>query len=134
MDRYGLEDARALIERKRAGERVGLDPGLLEAWRPRVDALFAQLDVARETSPLPEIRQANASSASGCLRYADCASLSRSVSCTREVVKVEAVALHVVAGGHFVEGCHHTLDRLVSARRRDERKPGSQQVTPSLPL
>jgi len=54
MDRYDLADAAALIERKRAGERVGLDPGLLDAWRPRVDALFARLDEARETSALPE--------------------------------------------------------------------------------
>jgi predicted nucleotidyltransferase len=54
MDRYGLADAHDLIERKRSGERVGLDPALLDAWRPRVDALFAQLDAARETSPLPE--------------------------------------------------------------------------------
>src|SRR5262249_25472637 len=54
MDRYGIADAAALIERKRAGERVGLDPVLLDAWRPRVDALFAQLDEARDVSPLPE--------------------------------------------------------------------------------
>lgn len=54
MDRYGLADAAALVERKRAGERVGLDPGLVDAWRPRVDALFARLDEAREASPLPE--------------------------------------------------------------------------------
>jgi predicted nucleotidyltransferase len=54
MDRYDVADAAALIERKRAGERVGLDPSLLEAWRPRVDALFARLDAAREKSPLPE--------------------------------------------------------------------------------
>ena len=54
MDRYGVEDAAALVERKRAGERVGLDPALLAAWRPRVDALFQRLDHAREHSPLPE--------------------------------------------------------------------------------
>jgi predicted nucleotidyltransferase len=54
MGRYGLEDAATLIERKRAGERVGLDPGLLDAWRPRVDALFARLDEARDRSVLPE--------------------------------------------------------------------------------
>jgi predicted nucleotidyltransferase len=51
---YGLDDAQALLERKRAGERIGLDPALLEQWRPRIDALFAQLDAVRETSPLPE--------------------------------------------------------------------------------
>ncbi len=54
MGRYDLADAVALVERKRAGERVGLDPGLLEAWRPRVDALFERLDLARESSALPE--------------------------------------------------------------------------------
>jgi hypothetical protein len=54
MDRYDLAEAQALVERKRAGERVGIDTGLLGAWRPRVDALFAQLDAAREASPLPE--------------------------------------------------------------------------------
>jgi predicted nucleotidyltransferase len=54
MDHYGIADAAALVERKRAGERVGLDPGLLEAWRPRIDSLFARLDQAREGSVLPE--------------------------------------------------------------------------------
>jgi hypothetical protein len=54
MARYGVTDAAALIERKRAGERVGLDPGLLGAWRPRIDTLFGQLDQAREMSVLPE--------------------------------------------------------------------------------
>jgi predicted nucleotidyltransferase len=54
MARYGIADAEALIERKRAGERVGLDPGLLDAWRPRIEALFAHLDSARESSVLPE--------------------------------------------------------------------------------
>jgi predicted nucleotidyltransferase len=54
MVRHDLADAAELVDRKRAGERVGLDPGLLDAWRPRVDALFARLDEARETSVLPE--------------------------------------------------------------------------------
>lgn len=54
MDHYGLSEAAALIERKRAGERVGLDPDLVAAWRPRVDALFARLDAARAESVLPE--------------------------------------------------------------------------------
>jgi hypothetical protein len=53
-ERYDLSDAAALIERKRSGERVALDPSLLEAWRPRVEALFRRLDEARERSPLPE--------------------------------------------------------------------------------
>lgn len=54
MDDHGLPDAAELVERKRAGERVGLDPALLEQWRPRVDGLFVRLDGAREKSPLPE--------------------------------------------------------------------------------
>jgi predicted nucleotidyltransferase len=53
MDGYGLPEAAALVERKRAGERVGLDPALLEQWRPRVDGLFLRLDQATERSPLP---------------------------------------------------------------------------------
>jgi hypothetical protein len=43
-----------LVARKRAGERVGLDPALVAAWRSRVDALLGRLDEAREKSPLPE--------------------------------------------------------------------------------
>jgi predicted nucleotidyltransferase len=54
MDAYGVPDAAILIARKCAGERVGLDPGLIEAWRPRVDALFARLDAAHAASALPE--------------------------------------------------------------------------------
>jgi uncharacterized protein len=54
MDKYGLLEAALLVERKRAGERVGLDPALLEHWRPRVDGLFVRLDDAREGSPLPD--------------------------------------------------------------------------------
>jgi predicted nucleotidyltransferase len=54
MSRYGVADAAELVERKRAGERVGLDPALVEAWHPRVDTLLARLDEAREQSPLPE--------------------------------------------------------------------------------
>jgi predicted nucleotidyltransferase len=54
MNAYDLADAAALVERKRAGERVGLDPALVEAWRPRLEALFTRLDEAREASPLPE--------------------------------------------------------------------------------
>jgi predicted nucleotidyltransferase len=54
LDRYELADAGALIEKKRAGERVGLDPHLVASWKPKVDTLFARLDAAREKSPLPE--------------------------------------------------------------------------------
>lgn len=54
MALFDLPDAASLVERKRAGERVGIDPALLELWRPRIDALFLRLDQAREESPLPE--------------------------------------------------------------------------------
>jgi predicted nucleotidyltransferase len=54
MGAYGVGDAAELIARKRAGERVGLDPALIEAWRPRVNTLLGRLDDARERSPLPE--------------------------------------------------------------------------------
>lgn len=54
VDRYGLPEAAALVERKRVGERVGVDPKLLEAWRPRMDELFLRLDAAHHKSPLPE--------------------------------------------------------------------------------
>jgi predicted nucleotidyltransferase len=55
MGDYGIGDAAQLVERKRAGERVALDEAQLEAWQPRVAALFARLDHARETSVLPEV-------------------------------------------------------------------------------
>lgn len=54
MGEYGLADAADLVARKRAGERTGLDPALLAAWTPRLDALGVTLDEARATSPLPE--------------------------------------------------------------------------------
>ncbi len=54
MHRYDLAAAEELIERKRSGERVAIDPTLLDTWRPRVDALFARLDRARDASLLPE--------------------------------------------------------------------------------
>lgn len=53
LEPYGLTDAGALVERKRAGERVGIDPELLASWRPRIDALFVRLDASVERSPLP---------------------------------------------------------------------------------
>lgn len=53
VDAYGVGEAATLVERKRAGERVGIDPSLLDAWRPRLDALFARLDAALQRSPLP---------------------------------------------------------------------------------
>lgn len=51
---YAVEEAQALIERKRAGERVDVEQGILDAWRPRIDRLFVRLDEAREASLLPE--------------------------------------------------------------------------------
>ncbi len=54
MGDYELADAADLVERKRAGERVELPTAVLEAFRPRVTALLARLDAAREASPLPE--------------------------------------------------------------------------------
>jgi predicted nucleotidyltransferase len=60
MDRYGIADAAALIERKRAGERIGLDGALLDAWRPRVLSLLSRLDAARAASVLPEEPEAEA--------------------------------------------------------------------------
>ncbi|AKU95443.1 hypothetical protein AKJ09_02107 [Labilithrix luteola] len=54
MDEYGLGEARSLIERKRSGERVGIDASLLESWRPRIDAVFSRLEDAYTTSVLPE--------------------------------------------------------------------------------
>lgn len=54
MDEYGLGEARSLIERKRTGERVGIDASLLDAWRPQVDSVFSRLDEAHTASVLPE--------------------------------------------------------------------------------
>jgi predicted nucleotidyltransferase len=54
LDDYGFAEARELIAQKRAGERVVLDPQLRDKWRTRVERAFAQLDAARESSPLPE--------------------------------------------------------------------------------
>jgi uncharacterized protein len=54
LDRYGLESARDLIAAKRAGERTAVDPAILDAWRPRLDAVLSGLDAARGTSILPE--------------------------------------------------------------------------------
>ena len=53
MDGYGLSDAAALVERKRAGERVGLDPACSRMASARRRALRA-LGRGTERSPLPE--------------------------------------------------------------------------------
>ena len=54
VDLYPVRDVELLIERKRAGERVPLELGWLDVWRPRVEALFARLDETHATSMLPE--------------------------------------------------------------------------------
>ncbi|CAN5812347.1 nucleotidyltransferase domain-containing protein [soil metagenome] len=51
---HDLDDALELVRLKRAGERVALDETLLTTWRPRVEALFVELDEAKEASALPE--------------------------------------------------------------------------------
>lgn len=54
LDDYDLGDARELIERKRAGERVDLDPDTAERWRGRLADILDQLTAVRAESPLPE--------------------------------------------------------------------------------
>lgn len=51
---YGYEDARELIERKKAGERTVLDEATTMHWRKRVQGAFEQLDRAYATSQLPD--------------------------------------------------------------------------------
>jgi predicted nucleotidyltransferase len=54
LEDYGYEDARDLIERKRAGERTVLDDATASHWRQRVQRAFALLDDANAKSKLPE--------------------------------------------------------------------------------
>lgn len=54
LDEHGLAEARELIEMKRAGERTALDPPVVARWTSRLDALFANLERARDDSTLPE--------------------------------------------------------------------------------
>lgn len=51
--RYGLDDALALIEQKRRGERAELPGALADAWSERLDTVFLRLEQAREASVLP---------------------------------------------------------------------------------
>ena len=53
-DDYGLADARALVETKRAGERVVLDEQARVYWQRKLDSAFAMLDDAAARSILPE--------------------------------------------------------------------------------
>jgi uncharacterized protein len=54
LGRYDLAEAQALVEAKRAGERTAMDPSLLTAWMPKVNALFTRLDTALTKTSLPE--------------------------------------------------------------------------------
>ena len=51
---YALREASELIEAKRAGERVAVEPAILETWRPKVGLVLERLDAARDRSVLPE--------------------------------------------------------------------------------
>lgn len=54
VEPYDYETARELVEIKRAGERIPLEPSLIADWRPRLDHLFELLERARSDSALPE--------------------------------------------------------------------------------
>jgi uncharacterized protein len=54
LDDHGFGDARALVERKRAGERVTLEATDRDRWLTRLATLLDALDDARARSPLPE--------------------------------------------------------------------------------
>lgn len=53
-DEYGFPEARELIERKRAGERVALDAGEFERCGALLDRAFAAIVEAHRASPLPD--------------------------------------------------------------------------------
>jgi predicted nucleotidyltransferase len=54
LDEYGFADARELIERKKAGERVELDAASLARWSGRIQRAFTLLDDAHLESSLPD--------------------------------------------------------------------------------
>lgn len=54
IDEHGFGHARALIEKKRAGERTLLSPSDKEAWLSDLERLLALLEQARGRSCLPE--------------------------------------------------------------------------------
>lgn len=54
LDEHRFAEARELVERKRAGERVALDAAMKERWRREVERAFTQLDDALARSPLPD--------------------------------------------------------------------------------
>lgn len=54
MDAHGFGDARALVERKLAGERIALSEDDAWRWRDRLEEALSGLDAAAERSVLPE--------------------------------------------------------------------------------
>jgi predicted nucleotidyltransferase len=54
LDDYGFAAAAALVERKRAGERIGLEEGEKTRWRGELVRALELLEHAPERSPLPE--------------------------------------------------------------------------------
>lgn len=50
---HALREAEPLVAVKKAGERLGPEPALVEAWRPRIASLFEAHDAAVDTSALP---------------------------------------------------------------------------------
>jgi predicted nucleotidyltransferase len=52
--RYGFSEARELIEQKRRGERIDLPDELRDKWTKEIERAFAQLEEARQKSPLPD--------------------------------------------------------------------------------
>lgn len=57
---HALPEAEPLVAAKLAGERLGRDAALLEEWRPRIAAIFSDLDAALEKSALPQEPDAKA--------------------------------------------------------------------------
>ncbi|WP_169820791.1 nucleotidyltransferase domain-containing protein [Corallococcus exiguus] len=53
LEPYGFGEARALVERKRSGERIELTDALSEQWQREVTRAFAVLDAADAASVLP---------------------------------------------------------------------------------
>jgi len=54
LDRYGLGEAKALIERKRRGEKVELPAPVRISWAGRIGQVFDMLEGARLATSLPE--------------------------------------------------------------------------------
>jgi predicted nucleotidyltransferase len=54
LDDHGFADARALVERKRCGERVFLEEEARTHWMAALDRAFAILEAAYVASPLPD--------------------------------------------------------------------------------